>query len=205
MRAAGMRAGEVVVDYGAGDGYLLTELARRFKPAEMWAFEPQSVNEVRALVGSSANIVETPGELPSSHFDKVFCLEVLEHLPPETMDAALTHMRRIVKPQGRVIVSVPIEMGVPGLFKNLVRIGTRHPHDGTTFPAVMNSLFGRSSKIERVRWGDYFPSHIGWDHRRLPQVLREHGFRVESTTASPVAALGSWLNSQITYTLAKAS
>jgi len=39
------------------------------------------------------------------HFDAIICSEVLEHLPD--YDAALLEMRRILKPDGRLCVSVP--------------------------------------------------------------------------------------------------
>ncbi|MEM9939386.1 MAG: methyltransferase domain-containing protein [Pseudomonadota bacterium] len=44
-------------------------------------------------------------DFPDDHFDAVICSEVLEHLPD--YDAALREMRRVLKPGGRLCITVP--------------------------------------------------------------------------------------------------
>lgn len=48
--------------------------------------------------------------LPSNTFDRVFCLSVIEHLPPEIARRGVQEMARIVKPGGRLIITVDVAM-----------------------------------------------------------------------------------------------
>jgi SAM-dependent methyltransferase len=48
--------------------------------------------------------------LKSNSFDRVFCLSVIEHLDPETTERGLHEMARIVKPGGRVTITVDVNM-----------------------------------------------------------------------------------------------
>ena len=43
---------------------------------------------------------------PDNHFDRVFCLSVLEHLPIEQAQAGVRHMKRVLKPQGLLVMSM---------------------------------------------------------------------------------------------------
>ena len=44
-------------------------------------------------------------DFPDNHFDALICSEVLEHLPD--YEAAISEMRRVLKPGGRLCISVP--------------------------------------------------------------------------------------------------
>lgn len=43
---------------------------------------------------------------PDNHFDRVFCISVIEHLPAAIAQRGMQEMARIVKPGGRVIITV---------------------------------------------------------------------------------------------------
>jgi len=43
---------------------------------------------------------------PDDYFDRVFCISVIEHLPIEKVRAGVRHMKRVLKPQGLLVVSV---------------------------------------------------------------------------------------------------
>lgn len=60
--------------------------------------------------GTTSNSVFMTGDataldFPDNHFDALVCSEVLEHLPD--YDAAIQEMRRVLKPDGRLCISVP--------------------------------------------------------------------------------------------------
>jgi ubiquinone/menaquinone biosynthesis C-methylase UbiE len=44
---------------------------------------------------------------PSSHFDTVTCIELIEHLEKDQIDNLLKECHRVLKPNGRVIVTTP--------------------------------------------------------------------------------------------------
>ena len=49
---------------------------------------------------------------PECHFDYVVALEVLEHIPPKDTFTALEQLYRVLKPQGCLIISVPMNEGL---------------------------------------------------------------------------------------------
>ena len=55
----------------------------------------------------------------ASRYDAVFCMEVLEHV--FDWEPELARMSRLLAPGGTLVVSVPVETGVPVLVKQIVR------------------------------------------------------------------------------------
>ncbi len=74
---------------------------------------------------------------PDGTFDCVTCLEVIEHLPASNWQSAIAEMRRVLKPGGVLIVTVPhaglfawmdsnnVRHRLPGIYKSIVRRGLR--------------------------------------------------------------------------------
>jgi SAM-dependent methyltransferase len=198
--------GQAIADYGAGDGYLLEQALALGSNGELWAFEPMLADQARKRLGARARIVEEARQLPDGHFDRVFCMEVIEHLPADLRDQALSRIRRILKPDGRAVITVPIEIGPSSLFKNTVRISMGKPHPGTGVGSVVWSAIGMPSRIERIETKpNYIPSHLGFDYRTLPAGLMEHGFVIEKRSFSPVPQLGPVLNSQVSFVVRRAA
>lgn len=72
-----------------------------------------------------ASVYELP--FPDGHFANVLCMSVLEHLqdPP----GAIREMRRVLKPGGRMILSVPFIFPIhdaPGDYWRFTKFGLRH-------------------------------------------------------------------------------
>ncbi len=51
-------------------------------------------------------------KLPSDHFDYAIAIEVLEHIPPCNTLQALSEIKRVMKPGGYLIASVPLNEGL---------------------------------------------------------------------------------------------
>lgn len=203
LRAASPSSEHSICDYGAGDGYLLQLAEQRFLPKEVWAFEPMLADQARTRLGEGARIVEAPGELPDTYFDRVFCMEVLEHLREDLVNDALANIARILKPDGIAIISVPIEIGLSSLLKNVVRLGIGNPHQNTSFGTIAKSFIGETHGISRTESGNYISSHIGFDYRKLAPRFNEHGFEVRSRVFSPIPSLGAFVNSQVTFVMTR--
>jgi SAM-dependent methyltransferase len=94
--------GAVVFEYGVGNGWNLAALKCRRKIGFDVAEGVEAA--VRAL---GIDFVADPKVVPDAVADVVLCHHTLEHLlhPP----AALAEMRRLLKPQGRLLLYVPLE------------------------------------------------------------------------------------------------
>ncbi|GAA4614803.1 class I SAM-dependent methyltransferase [Saccharopolyspora hordei] len=115
----GVRAGQRVLDLGCGAGRHAFELYRR--GADVIAFD-QDVAELENVaamfaamkaenqVPDGANAQTVSGDaldlpFPDGHFDVVIASEIMEHIPED--EKAMREMVRVVKPGGRVVVTVP--------------------------------------------------------------------------------------------------
>ncbi len=108
---AQLTAGKRILDVGCGEGLML-ELAARNGAAELFGIDgsEEALDAVRQQLAGYPNVhlQKGPAEtLPYADrsFDLVTALEVIEHL--DQPDAAVAECRRVVKPDGLVIVSVP--------------------------------------------------------------------------------------------------
>lgn len=204
LRLARDLAPGVIVDYGGGDGALCRSAAALWPQAQILCFEPAAhlADEARALLAgiAQAQVVEDEAALPSGGADLVFCTEVFEHLPPAETGRAVDEIERILKPDGRAVIGVPVELGPPALAKGLFR-AARRPRAFDAQPSVLlRALSGRAPgprPIEQISPGRaYFPHHAGFDHRPLFRELTRR-FQLERRTASPFRALPAWLNSEL--------
>ncbi len=93
--AAYLRRGVLAVGVDLGFSDLQTA---RGRISDMAAYEPEG--EVVFLQGDATGL-----PFPDHHFDRIICSEVLEHIP--NFIAVLDEIYRVLKPGGRLCVSVP--------------------------------------------------------------------------------------------------
>ena len=110
---AGLRPGEVLVDLGCGRGELLAEaVARGAARAVGVEYAASAVALARQTLAArdvtdratvvAADVRAVP--LPDASADLVTLLDVVEHLAPQEVAAALAEARRLLRPGGRVLV-----------------------------------------------------------------------------------------------------
>ena len=96
--------GDRVLDLGCGAGRFLAALPN----AVGVEIAQQAVDRAKANVPhADIRLLEPDGSLPLGHgeIDLVWCSEVLEHIPD--VAHALLEIRRVLKPDGRVLITVP--------------------------------------------------------------------------------------------------
>src|SRR5690606_9785313 len=87
-----------VLDAGCGEGVLVEEFAERL--AIEGVDEHYSSPHVR-----QGSILALP--YAAASFDRVLCLDVLEHLPLADQPRALGELRRVLRDDGELLISVP--------------------------------------------------------------------------------------------------
>ena len=100
-----------ILDVGCNAGAWLSECATLYPTARLAGVEinPSGLEYARRNA-PTAELHQAGAEklpFPDASFDCVTCMEVLEHLPADLRPAAFREMRRVLRPGGRLILSVP--------------------------------------------------------------------------------------------------
>ena len=208
----GIEQGKVprVLDFGAGDGELVREMAARLA-IEATVFEPTPylMAEAREKLAGlpSVAFVESLDAVESGAFDYVFCLEVFEHLPEKELVRAIAEIRRLLRPEGLAVIGVPHELFLPALLKGVFRMVRRYGDFDARPANVFAALRGHPPSLRPL--GEIGPGlswhfdHLGFDHRVLERRLAKQ-FRLVRKRFSPFPVLGGALNSEIYFVLRKA-
>ena len=208
-------AGATLLDYGCGDGTFLA-LVRDLFPHSVGAEIDQAlVEDARRRFGERDGLrfihTDEVAALPDGGFGVVTCMEVLEHCTPEAAEGVIARMRRLVAPDGVVIVSVPVETGAALLVKTAARavaglrgVSGYQDREHYTAGELARMVFaGPGTAIHRPVYETRFPNgapnryhgHKGFNWRRLAARL-QRDFHLRETRFSPVPVLGGLINSQ---------
>lgn len=144
----------LAVDVGCGPGFLLDQLLGAGVACKGVDISPDSVAALARRIGTHALFRgasvggATATGLATGEADTLFLVEVLEHLLPEDLGAALDEMHRALAPGGHLVVTVPND-------EDLARSELACPECGCVFH----------------RW-----QHVGsFSRRSLPELLAAHG------------------------------
>ena len=213
LQLIGDVAGKQILDFGCGDAtflVLLTDQGRAPAEAVGAEIDPRTIDD------NNQRLRDRPGlrfvlqkELDlatyDQRFDWVICMEVCEHLVK--LDGVLDLFRRVLRPGGRLMVSVPVETGLPLLVKQASRriagwrgIGDYRFNARYSICELWKSVgAGDSQHMERPVYkhldGTPFHDHKGFNWRVLREKIRA-GFRLDAVHASPVSSFPPQWNSQ---------
>jgi SAM-dependent methyltransferase len=178
--------GGAILDVGAGTGAFLHELRMMRLDLKPTAFEPYM-----ALGFPDIHRVTALADLPDRSFDAVSAFEVCEHLTPDKLEDLLGQAQRLLRPHGRLLVSVPIMEGLALPLKEASRAALfRRPSD-YGWADLVRGVAGQPVR----RPANMLTTHKGFSHRALWRRL-ERDFREIDARLSPFAALPWWMNSQ---------
>ncbi len=166
---AAVKPGAAVLDIGARDGGL-----RAFLPPDVryqgMDIAPEFASE-HVLIRDIADGIP----FPDGTFDNVFIIEVLEHV--HNPWNALSEMRRVLRPNGVLVVSVPNPYHVKELVWNLFRVPDRQGH-----------IFS-------------------WTRQAMTKLAEMNGFRLDATGGTylhPPVPMTALLARSIVYRFTKA-
>lgn len=204
-----------ILDYGSGDGtFLALAMMADSPPAAAVGAEllDTVIDDCRARYSAEPRMsfvrvtsLDTPEHM--KRYDAVFCMEVLEHV--FDWEPELARISRLLTPGGTLVVSVPVETGVPVLVKQVVRTiaGWRKigHYPGTTpysWSELAAAVFaGRAQHVKRPVFdfgGGPAHDHKGFNWRVLHARLSQQ-FDVVRIVASPYSWLGPGLATQVWF------
>lgn len=203
-----------LLDFGCGDGtFLAMLLGGGAAPASALGAELHQAtlddNRRRfAHVPSLDFILQSELDTPAHHgrYDVLTCMEVLEHVT-DTMEYLML-FHRLLKPGGRLLISVPVEIGPAVVIKQSarqvagwLRAGDYPGVTPYTWGELISSVFaGARQHVVRPinRDADGFESHChkGFNWKALKNSM-ESSFSVRKIGASPLAWLPPGCNSQV--------
>jgi len=106
-RLGGFKAGETVLEFGCGPGFFLPELHAgncRILALDLY---PQYARELCDRMRIPARFPGKTRDIPDGTVDAVIAAEVMEHI--ESPEEYYCEFRRILTPEGRLIISLPTE------------------------------------------------------------------------------------------------
>jgi SAM-dependent methyltransferase len=211
--------GRRLLDYGCGDATFLAMLRASGAAPEFVAgaeLDDYQVRDCAGRLGGTGVAFVAIADLDrpdhGGRYDVVTCMEVLEHVV--ALEAVIDRLWRVLSEQGVLLVSVPVEVGVPLLVKQAARrvAGWRgigdYPGTSPYSPAeYWQSVFaGPRQHLDRPVYdttgGVPFHDHKGFNWMVLRERLRAR-FVVERVVASPVPWLGPRLATQVWFVARK--
>ena len=212
LRLAQQFVGKRVLDYGCGDGTFLALLMAMDKaPTKAHGAELLSatVADCQSRLGRDnlsfglLTDLDSPDHLGA--YDGLICMEVLEHTVD--FEAVLDRFGRLLKPSGKLLISVPVETGLPLLVKQTARrvagwrgIGDYPGTSAYTLKEFLSGVFSGSQQsiVRPVHYtgnGELSHDHKGFNWMALRAALARR-FKIERTLGSPLTRITPHLNSQ---------
>jgi SAM-dependent methyltransferase len=198
------------LDLGCADGWLLDQLARAGRVTSGLGIDalPACIDMARRRFEGRANFeFITPDQtatLGRAEVDLLICTETLEHV--DDAEGEIANLARWGKPNARLVVSVPIEVGPSLIVKQVGRyVANRagaYGYEGYAWSELASAgllwnadSFESSHRHSKPTGGK---GHKGFDFRRVKGALERIG-RIEKTLFTPFPFLGAALNSTAFY------
>lgn len=165
-----------VLDYGCGEALYAEDVARLCGRLALCDAAPTVREKLAARVALQPKIAvmapEAVAALPDASFDLVVANSLLQYLPIEALSALLSLWRRLLKPDGRLVLAdvVPPDVGPATDAAALLRFAWR---GGFTGAALMGFVRTLLSDYRKLRGDLGFTTHAEYD---LLAMLSRHGF-----------------------------
>lgn len=218
-KLAGDAGGGRLLDYGCGDGTFIALTHGTFAEATGADLDDRQLEDCRRRLGSlsavrfiSTRALERPEH--RSAYDVITCMEVLEHCLDAERRRVIGQLGRLCRPGGRIVISVPIEIGPALAGKQLFRaLAARRGHGDyqhrETYSPVefARAVLGRRplARAEYEVDGPGGPrrycGHKGFDWRVLQKELTDQ-LRLQRRHFTPMPMLRGLMNSQVWFVCA---
>jgi len=211
-------AGGKLLDYGCGDGTFISQVVELFPDATGVDKAEEQVIDCRSRLGKATSqsfytCEDLKGDAWGNKFDVATCMEVLEHCRDVVVDRVLDDLRRLVRPNGTIVISVPIETGPTLAIKQMLRrfagwkgiSGYQYTERYGTSEFWRMLFATRNSKFHRPVYAaddasddSGYHGHKGFNWRRLQAVVSRKMI-LERVAFTPLPYARSILNSQVWF------
>jgi 2-polyprenyl-3-methyl-5-hydroxy-6-metoxy-1,4-benzoquinol methylase len=161
-------------DFGCSNGYLTNLLAGFIDARQSYGFDSDTDNlKAAQAVYPAINFqkLDLNKHQADFQFDFVTCLETLEHVG--NLNNALQALLNSVKPGGTLLITVPIEIGLVGLGKIILKrsLGREIQELGIEPKDYLFALL-RGRRLSHFRPGnERYATHLGFDYRDVDDFL----------------------------------
>tara|TARA_Y100000590_G_scaffold461334_1_gene622678 strand:- start:1279 stop:2025 length:747 start_codon:yes stop_codon:yes gene_type:complete len=199
-----------MLDFGSGDGFFIKYLIDEKFNFDFTAYdadpEKKQIFEMKNLFQTNniKNVkIFNDYNLIDKRFDIICCLETLEHFNHEDQRKLLSQMEKLLKPNGIICISVPIEVYLSGFLKMIYRFLIGQKHENSSFKNLIYTLFGINiftpHTVHSLKTYDmqYKDTHVGFYYFNLIKLIENMNFEIVKIQYSPFPLLKSLLNSQI--------
>jgi SAM-dependent methyltransferase len=182
VRRLDLDPGLVYADFGCSNGFLTAKVREWISAGRTYGFD-RIAEHLKTGQQLYPEITFAPLDLnePGSRVPRcgfVTCFETLEHVGD--LEAAVAGLARSLDPNGRGLITVPIEIGWPGVVKFLIKVGLYGyrlselpPRPGLGRAYLLALLSGRRLSRFRDRRSGW-STHFGFDYRDVDDALARH-------------------------------
>jgi 2-polyprenyl-3-methyl-5-hydroxy-6-metoxy-1,4-benzoquinol methylase len=207
IQALNLLDSDSILDYGAGDGYLAKQLNER-GGKNITCYEPmdEQFDQMQYFISDLKNInkVKNIDILSKQKFSKIFCLEVLEHLPEIQLNKTLQTIHTLLDTKGKVLLTVPCESGANGFIKNSIKKIVDN-NKTYSFKDLWDIAFNNKKIARVIEHSDttpYIYKHFGFNNAQFEECIIANKFIIESKINFPLKYL-SLFSSQVFYVISK--
>lgn len=110
-----------LLDVGFGNGLLEKKLSNLNLDLNFFGIDisKKSIREIKKRIEGDfkyGDVLNIP--FTSNYFNYVLCLDVLEHVSPKNTFLALSELNRVLKKDGKLILSIPLNESLENMIKN---------------------------------------------------------------------------------------
>ncbi len=176
-------------DVGCSNGFITNIVSQRIHPAVTYGFEYNEEN--LAVARQSYPKINFQAlnlnQLSNSDLkaDFVTCFETLEHVG--NIENAVKNIAWLCKESGTVLVTVPIEVGVIGAFKFLIKTLiyryslSEFASKDVTWQSYLLAIFsGRVANFRNRSPKEHWGTHFGFDYREVEEHMSKSFTKVHS-------------------------